>query len=97
VQIDDGNPLGRTDVDLLPDGSALVTWLEIVGDQAEWRVKRVGTDGRIVDRWKVGSAPRTRQAGFARTALAGGDLFVAWTASGPEGGVRITRLVVTER
>jgi len=96
IQIDDGNPLGRTDVELLPDGSALVTWLEIVGDQAEWRVKRVGADGRIVERWAVGSAPRTRQAGFARTALAGGDLFVAWTASGSEGGVRITRLAVTE-
>jgi len=96
IQIDDGNPLGRTDVELLPDGSAVVTWLEIVGDQAEWRVKRVGADGRVVKRWTVGSAPRTRQAGFARTALSGGDLFVAWTASGSEGGVRVTRLAVTE-
>lgn len=93
VQIDDGNPLGRTDVELLPDGSALVTWLEIVGDEAEWRVKRIGADGRVAGRWTVGSAPRTRAAGFARTALAGGDLFVAWTAAGPEGGVRIERLV----
>jgi len=92
IQVDDGNPLGRTDVELLPDGSVLAVWLEIVGDQAEWRVKRIRPDGAVVSRRIIGSAPRTRQAGFARTALAGGDLFVAWTAPGPTGGVRIERL-----
>lgn len=91
-QVDDGNPLGRTDVELLPDGSALAVWLEIVGDQAEWRVKRIRPDGSVVSRWTIGSAPRTRQAGFARTGMSGGDLFVAWTAPGPSGGVRIERL-----
>lgn len=95
VQVDDGNPLGRADVKLLPDGSALVAWLEIVGDQAEWRIKRVGVDGRIQSRWTVGSAPRTRQAGFARMALTADGLFVSWTVPGPQGGVRIDRLALT--
>jgi hypothetical protein len=92
LQVDDGNPLGRTDVEMLGDGSVLVTWLEIVGDQAEWRVKHFGADGRALGRWTVGAAPRTRQAGFARTALSDGNLFVAWTAPGATGGVRIERL-----
>jgi hypothetical protein len=97
LTVDDGNPLGRTDVEMLPDGSVLVTWLEIVGDQAEWRIKRFDTGGKVTARWTVGSAPRTRQAGFARTALAGGDLFVAWTAPGPTGGVRVQRLTLLKR
>jgi len=92
IQVDDGNPLGRTDVELLPDGSVLAVWLEIVGDQAEWRIKRIRPDGTVVSRWTVGSAPRTRVAGFARTGMSGGDLFVAWTSPGPAGGVRIERL-----
>ncbi len=95
VTVDDGNPLGRAEVELLPDGSALVAWLEIVGDQAEWRIKRIGADDRVQTRWTVGSAPRTRQAGFARMALADGSLFVSWTAPGPQGGVRIDRLPIT--
>jgi hypothetical protein len=92
VQVDDGNPLGRTDIKLLHDGSALVTWLEIVGEQAEWRIKRVDRDGAVRARWTVATAPRTRVAGFARTGMSGGDLFVAWTAAGATGGVRIERL-----
>jgi hypothetical protein len=92
VQVDDGSPLGRTDVELLRDGSALVTWLELAGDRAEWRVKRFGVDGRVMTRWTISSVPRTREAGFARTALVGEDLFVAWTASGEAGGVRVNRV-----
>lgn len=92
MQVDDGTPLGRVDVERLPDGSALVTWLEIVGDKAEWRVKRIDPSGRVASRWTVASAPRTREAGFARTTLAGGDLLMAWTAPGPEGGVRVSRV-----
>jgi hypothetical protein len=92
VQIDDGSPLGRADVELLGDGSALVTWLEIVGDRAEWRVKRVGRDGKVRDRWTVGSAPRTREAGFARSAVVDRDFYLAWAEAGPGGGVRIHRL-----
>jgi hypothetical protein len=95
IRVDDGNPLGRVDVELLPSGSALVTWLEIVGDQAEWRIKRISAEGRVQARWTVGSASRTRQAGFARTALAGDDLFIAWTTPEPGGGVRIDRLAIT--
>lgn len=92
VQVDDGSPLGRTDIELLPDGSALVTWLELVGNLAEWRVKRFSANGAVLTRWTVGSAPRTREAGFARTALIGRDLFVAWTAAGEGGGVRVQKL-----
>jgi hypothetical protein len=92
VQVDDGSPLGRTDIEMLLDGSALVTWLELVGDRAEWRVKRIGFDGTVLARWTVGSAPRTREAGFARAALVAGDLYVAWTAPGEGGGVRVHRV-----
>lgn len=92
LQLDDGSPLGRVDLELRSDGSVLLVWLEIQGDQAEWRVKQVSAEGRVQARWTLGSAPRTREAGFARSALSGGDLYVAWTASGPQGGVRIHRV-----
>ncbi|NOT08990.1 MAG: exo-alpha-sialidase [Gemmatimonadales bacterium] len=92
TRVDDGNPLGRAEIELLPDGSALVVWLEIVGEAAEWRVKRIDQNGRVLARWVIGSAPRTRAAGFARAALASGHLFVAWTEPGERGGIRVQRV-----
>ncbi|HEY9384125.1 MAG TPA: sialidase family protein [Gemmatimonadales bacterium] len=92
VQVDDGSPMGRSEVELLPDGSVVAIWLEQVGDRAEWRAKQFRPDGRVGERWTVGEAAATREAGFARAARLGKHLYVAWTAPGPQGGVRIHRL-----
>jgi len=92
LRMDDGDPLGRSEVELLPDGSVLVLWLEKVRERAEWRAKLVGRDGRIRARWTVGEVAATREGGFSRAARLGKDLYVAWTSPGPQGGVRIHRL-----
>jgi hypothetical protein len=94
VTVDDGRPIGRAELELAPGGAVLVVWLERVGDAAEWRVKRFGPTGTVTGRWTLATVPPTREAGFARAALLDQDLFVAWTAPGPDGGVRIQRLPV---
>ncbi|HLG05162.1 MAG TPA: hypothetical protein VI383_03350, partial [Gemmatimonadales bacterium] len=94
IRVDDGRPIGRAEVELAPDGTVLIIWLERAGNQAEWRVKRIGRDGRPSRRWTLATVPASREAGFARAAVLGRDLFVAWTAPGPQGGVRIDRLAI---
>lgn len=97
VRIDDGNPVGRVEVEMLSDGSAAVFWLEIVGDVGEWRGKRVSAGGRVRDRWVVAPTTRTRDAGFLRAAQNEAGLFVAWTAPGETGGIRIARQPIGAR
>lgn len=94
VTVDDGRPIGRAELELAPDGAVLAIWLERVSDAAEWRVKRFAPNGTVTGRWTLATVPPTREAGFARAALLDRDLFVAWTAPGPDGGVRIQRLPV---
>ena len=92
VQVDDGSPLGRSEVELAADGSALAIWLEKTGAAAEWRLKRIGPDGKTLARWTIGTVPPTRDAGFTRAARLGGDLYIAWSDRSEQGGVRIHRL-----
>ncbi len=94
AQVDDGAPIGRAEVNYGPDGSLLVGWLERVGDAAEWRIKRYDRSGKPAGRWTVATVPPTRAAGFTRAALLGRDLFVAWTAPDPAGGIRIHRIPI---
>jgi hypothetical protein len=91
LRIDDGNPLGRVEVVWLPDGSATVFWLEIAGEAGEWRAKRISAEGRVTERWTATRTSRTRDAGFLRAVAGPAGLFYAWTAPGPDGGVRIAR------
>jgi len=79
VRIDDGHPLGRVDVALLEDGSALVGWLELEGDSASFRARAVSSAGPGEIR-RIATMESARASGFPRLIRAGGQTFAAWTA-----------------
>jgi hypothetical protein len=79
--LDGGNPVGRVDLAMQEDGSALVTWLEDAGDgNGEIRLRRVTATEGVSDAFTVAVSASGRGSGFPRMIqLAGGDLIVAWT------------------
>ncbi|HEV3048675.1 MAG TPA: sialidase family protein, partial [Longimicrobium sp.] len=88
TRVDAGNPEGRVDVVLLRDG-ALVSWIERTGEkEAEVRVRRVGTDGRMGEPRTVAGSSSARASGFPRMVPAGENLVFAWTAPGDSSRVR---------
>ncbi len=92
VLIDDGNPLGRVDVVLLGDGSALVAWLERTPDAGEVRVRRVFPDGRSGAASLVTTTSSGRDSGFPRMIQDGsGRIVFAWTEAGEPGTIRMAR------
>ena len=79
VRIDGGQPLGRVGVAMLDDGSAVVSWLETVGDQAEVRLRRVGPDGAPGAPVTVATVEAGRSTGVPRVVALGDRALVAWT------------------
>src|SRR5262249_35578548 len=49
IEISTGDPLGRVDVALARDGSALVSWLEAIGQDALLQVQRVSPGGALAE------------------------------------------------
>ena len=95
VRIDEGNTLGRLDLTGIGAGATVVAWLESAGrDQANWRIRRIGTDGKPGPARTVATVDRARLAGFPRLAWTGRELLVAVTATGADGGVRVHRVPV---
>jgi two-component system, OmpR family, phosphate regulon sensor histidine kinase PhoR len=79
VRVDESGSLGRVDVELMPDGSAMVSWIELAGRQAAFMVRRVERSG-------VRSAPTTvttlganRSSVYPRMARRGNEIIFAWT------------------
>ena len=92
VRVDGGTPAGRVDVELLPDGAALVTWIERTGgDTAAVRARRVGRDGRVGTAMTVAASSAARASGFPRTVITGSDVVFAWTVPGRPSAVRVAR------
>lgn len=84
VRIDDGSPAGRVDVELLDDGSALVSWLEREEGRASVRARSVGRGGEPGRSVTIAVSTEARASGFPRLALAGERAVFAWTdPSGP--------------
>ncbi len=79
VRIDGGNAVGRVDVLMTDDGSALVTWIEGKADDSSILVRRVHADGRLAAPQKLGPTTSARGAGFPRATLTGKTAWFAWT------------------
>ena len=79
IVVDDGKPVGRMDVVMVDADSAVVTWSEQTAAGAELRARRVPRNGKPGPSVKVADSSLARAAGFARAAVVGQDVFVAWT------------------
>jgi hypothetical protein len=79
VRLDDESSLGRVDVELLPDGSAVAAYMEFVDQKAEFRVRRVTRDGSRSLPIAVSGMVGNRSSGYPRMALHDGELVFAWT------------------
>jgi hypothetical protein len=92
IRVDDGDPLGRVDVEWLGSGVAVVSWLERAGAGAEIKLRRVRPHGAPGRAWTVAETSGARGSGFPRMARVGDALLVAWTEVGANGGVRVAEV-----
>ena len=80
LRLDDGAPLGRVAVLLLPDGGAVASWIEKKTSGAEIRIRRVNPDGRLGATNAVSAVEPGRKTGFPKIALSGSKILATWTA-----------------
>ena len=79
IRLDDVASLGRVDIELLPDGSALAAYMEFAEQRAQFRVRRIRPDGSKSDPVTVSGMAGNRGSGYPRMVLSGDELVFAWT------------------
>jgi len=89
IRIDDGGSLGRVDVELLPDGAALATWIEFADQRAQFRARRIDRHGTRSTPVTVAGIAGSRASGYPRAAIAGREVVFAWTESVDGGGLQV--------
>jgi hypothetical protein len=81
IRIDDRGSLGRVDIDLLEDGSALASWVEYAEGAADFRVRRIERSGAKSGPINVAPVSGGRASGYPRMAVEGDSVVFAWTDS----------------
>jgi hypothetical protein len=79
VRIDTGNAVGRVDVLMLADNSALAIWIEGTEKDSGIFARRVYADGKLDAPIRIASTSSARASGFPRAARIGNTAYVAWT------------------
>lgn len=86
IRVDDNGTLGRVDVDLLDDGSAVASWIEFSASVAQFRVRRVEASGARSVAVTVTPMSSARSSGYPRMARHGNELVLAWVEIAPLAG-----------
>lgn len=93
LRVDLGRPVGRVDVAMLPDGGALVSWIEGAAEEAaDVLVRRIDRSGRRFEPLRVTTSSGARSSGFPHMAVSGGHVVFAWTDPSPPSTIRTARL-----
>lgn len=95
VRVDDGNPVGRVDIEWLGD-DVLMSWVErLEGRDGEVRTKMVAPSGDVGTSLFVAKTGSGRASGFPRMTRFGDEVFISWTESYERKGpsqVRVARI-----
>lgn len=98
IRVDDSGTLGRVDIELLADGSALATWIEFAtepvspkpsGGGGQFRARRISRNGVRSAPVTIAGIAGSRSSGYPRAAVANGEIVFAWTESGEGGALRV--------
>ena len=79
IRVDDESSHGRVDVELMPDGSAMATWMELGAGRTELRARRIQPNGSRGQAVTVAPMSSSRSSGYPRLARSRGELVFAWT------------------
>lgn len=89
IRIDEGNAIGRVDVVMVDNHSAMVSWME----GGNIRVIKVDQDGKKGIPFTVYPSSEARSSGFPQMTLSKKELFFAWTDDNDQT-VKVARLAL---
>jgi hypothetical protein len=93
IRLDDEASLGRVDIELLDDGSAIASWVEFANGRSQFRVRRVSPSGQRSPAMDVPGA--VRASGYPRMTRSGNELILAWTET--EGGQQVKAAIARQK
>ena len=93
IDIDMDKPKGRVDVDMLNDNTTIVSWLRTAGNEAEFVIRKVDSNGQLGEITAIAKTSAERPSGFPQMVVIGDQLLFAWTRFNQDGSfVKTARL-----
>lgn len=79
TQVNEGNTLGRVACAVLPNGNALILWMETTDNQTFIRIRKINPQGKLGKVHTVSQTSSSRASGFPQIVVQGKRAILAWT------------------
>jgi len=79
IRVDDEGSFGRMAVAMMPDSSAVVSWIELASGQAAFKIRRIGRDGSRSAAATVVDVGARRGTSYPRMVRSERELILTWT------------------
>ena len=76
------NPLGRVDIEMIDEYTALVSWMDMIGDDTVILTQIVNANGSMSNPYEVSKSSESRSSGFPRMAIKNNFAYMSWTNVG---------------
>jgi len=80
-RLDEAGSLGRLDIEMLDDGTAVASWVEYAEGKTDLRLRRIDRSGARSPAQPIVAVSGGRASGFPRMGRQGDQLIFAWTES----------------
>ena len=88
IRLDDAASLGKVEIEMLDDGSAVAAWTEFANQRSQFRARRIDASGaKSAPVTIAGAAGSGRVGGVPRMVRSGGELVFAWVDTPENGGI----------
>ena len=94
INIDDESPLGRVDIELLEDNSALVSWMDSIDGKTLIQLQRIKPDGWKSKVTTVTESSESRSSGFPRMVIKDDLAVISWTNVASDNSLNIETALV---
>jgi hypothetical protein len=97
ILIDNGNPLGRVDVEFIEDGSVIVSWMERNMEdrsKAYFKGKKVSDSGKVLQEFEIAMMESSRRSGFPQISSYNNSIIAAWTNLGDPKSPKIEMVIL---
>ncbi len=82
IAIGDKDPMGRVDIELLDDKSALISWMDTIEGKTVIQIQRIYQDGKQSKITTLTEASDSRSSGFPRMVVKNNKAYLSWTNVG---------------
>lgn len=93
IVVDNTNPIGRVDIEMIDSDTAVVSWLDMEEDGAKIKIAKLTKDGMVGNEVTAAQTSESRASGFPQLVKYNSNLYLAYTEVAETSSIQFLKII----